>query len=133
MVLWANVQAPIVLSPCYLGLVVVMGYELSRDVLRASQLVHELEASEAGLRESEARMSLAVEPGDLGIWIRDLARNEIWASDKWRALFGFAPSERLEFDDILNGCTRTIANTSSRLTRWRSRARVVADTRANTG
>ena len=38
----------------YLGLVAVMGYELSRDVLRASQLVRELQASEAGLRESEA-------------------------------------------------------------------------------
>ncbi len=100
-VLWANVQAPLVVSQCYLGLVVVMGYELSRDVLRASQLVHELEASEAGLRESEARMSQAVEAGDLGIWIWDLARRDIWASDAWRALFGFAASERLEFDDVL--------------------------------
>ena len=78
-----------------------MGYELSRDVLRASQLVHELQASEAGLRESEARMSLAVDAADFGIWIRDLARNEIWASEKWRELFGFAPSEPLEFDAIL--------------------------------
>ena len=75
-----------------------MGYELSRDVLRASQLVHELQASEAGLRESEARMSLAVDAADLGIWIRDLRRNEIWASDKWRELFGFAPSEQLDFE-----------------------------------
>ena len=78
-----------------------MGYELSRDVLRASQLVHELQASEARLRESEARMSLAVDAGGLGIWIRDLARDDIWASDTWRALFGFAASERLEFDDVL--------------------------------
>ena len=51
-----------------------MGYELSRDVLRASQLVRELQVSEAGLRESEARMSLAVDAADFGIWIRDLAR-----------------------------------------------------------
>ena len=42
------------------------------------------EASEAGLRESEARMSLAVDAADFGIWIRDLARHEIWASDAWR-------------------------------------------------
>ena len=85
----------------HLGLVAVMGYELSRDLLRASQLVHELEASEAGLRESEARMSLAVDVADFGIWIRDLARNDIWASEKWRELFGFAPSEHLAFDAIL--------------------------------
>ena len=75
---------------------------MSRDVLRASQLVRELQVSEAGLRESEARMSLAVETADLGIWMRDLTRNEIWASEKWRTLFGFTPSERLDFDTILN-------------------------------
>ena len=92
---------PVLIGPLYLGLIVVMGYELSRDVLRASQLVHELQASEAGLRESEARMSLAVDAADFGIWIRDLARNEIWASEKWRELFGFAPSEPFEFDAIM--------------------------------
>ena len=94
LVFWADVQVPIVFSLFYLGLVLVMGYELSRDVLRASQLVSELQASEAGLRESEARMSLAVDAADFGIWIRDLARNEIWASEKWRELFGFTPAER---------------------------------------
>ncbi len=100
-VFWGNIQGPLVVSLCYLGLVVVMGYELSRDLLRASQLVRELEASEAGLRESEARMSLAVDVADFGIWIRDLVRNEVWASGKWRELFGFAPSEPLAFDAIL--------------------------------
>ena len=28
-------------------------------------------------------------------------RNEIWASDKWRELFGFTPSEPLDFERIL--------------------------------
>ena len=67
-VIWGNVQAPIVISHCYLGLVLVMGYEMSRDVLRASQLVHDLQASEAGLRESEARY----ESGRRGRRFRDL-------------------------------------------------------------
>jgi PAS domain S-box-containing protein len=101
LIYWAQVPLPILLSPFYLGMVAVMGYEVSRDVLRASQLVNELQASEAGLRESEARVSLAVDAADLGIWNRDLARNEIWASHKWRELFGFAPSEPLAFNAIL--------------------------------
>src|SRR5260370_37263322 len=46
-------------------------------------------------------MRLAVEGADFGIWIRDRARNEIWATDKWRALFGFTKMERLELDRIL--------------------------------
>jgi two-component system, LuxR family, sensor kinase FixL len=101
LVLQANVEVPIVFSWFYLGLVTVMGYELSRDVLRASTLVQELQVSEAGLRESEARISLALDAGDFGLWIWDLARDEIWASEKWRELFAFAPSERLEFSAIL--------------------------------
>jgi PAS domain S-box-containing protein len=98
---WAKLPIPVLISPLYLGLVLVMATALSRDVLRASRLVHELQASEAGLRESEARMSLAVDAADLGIWIRELARNEIWASHRWRELFGFNPSEPLEFNAML--------------------------------
>ena len=57
--------------------------------------------AEASLRDSEQRMTLAVEAANFGIWIRDLARNEIWASDRWRDLFGFAKEERLELAGIL--------------------------------
>ena len=131
---WAQLPIPVLISPLYLGLVVVMASELSRDVLRASRLVHELQASEAGLRESEARMSLAVDAADLGIWIRDLARNEIWASDKWRELFGFAPSERARIRrHPAAAAPRRSRTASGRRTRWRSRARMEADTRPNTG
>src|SRR5882672_4165326 len=49
----------------------------------ASQLVHELQASEAGLRESQKRKNQALAAGNLGIWIWDLARNDIWANDSW--------------------------------------------------
>jgi PAS domain S-box-containing protein len=57
--------------------------------------------AEQSLRESEERMALATRAANLGIWIRDLARDEIWASDKWRELFGFEKSERLDVDYIL--------------------------------
>jgi PAS domain S-box-containing protein len=63
-------------------------------VVRAAQLAREL-------RESEQRMNLAVDAADFGIWIRDLARNEIWASGKWREFFGFSPSEQLQFENVL--------------------------------
>ena len=82
-------------------LVLVMGYELSSDTLRASELSRRLQKSEAGLHEIEERMRLAVEAADFGVLIRDFTRNEIWASDRWRALFGFSETERLEFQKIL--------------------------------
>ena len=79
-------------------------------------------------------MSLAVDAGDFGIWIWDLARNEIWASDKWRELFGFAPSEPLAFRrHPATAAPRRSRERSGRLTLWRSRARMAADTRPNTG
>ncbi len=100
-VFWGIVQAPISASLSFMGLIAVMGYELSHETLRASQLVLELQASEAGLRESEQRMIVAVDAANFGIWVRDLARNEIWATDKWRALFGFGKAEQLELGAIL--------------------------------
>ena len=55
-VTWGVVSAPYIFSLPYMCLVLVMGYELSRNVLRASQLVEELRSTEAGLRENQARL-----------------------------------------------------------------------------
>jgi PAS domain S-box-containing protein len=99
-VFWGIVRVPIVASLSLMGLVAVMGYELSSDTIHASELSLKLQESESGLRESEERMRLAVEGADFGIWIRDLARNEIWATDKWRWLFGVPETERLELESI---------------------------------
>ena len=84
-------RMPFILSFPFLGVVLAMGYELSKDLLRATHVSREL-------RESEQRMALATEAANLGIWSRGLPRNEIWASDKWRELFGFTKSERLDLE-----------------------------------
>ena len=94
LVFWGFVRIPITLGLAFLGLVAAMAYELTREVLSAAQTAREL-------RENEARMSLAVDAANLGLWIRDFARGEIWASDNWRRLFDFAPSEPLTFDRVL--------------------------------
>jgi PAS domain S-box-containing protein len=92
--LWGIVPMPITASVLYLCIVVAMGFELSHDVLRTAELSDEL-------REREQQISLASEAANLGIWLRDLVRNEIWATDHWRTLFGFAQAERLELEQIL--------------------------------
>lgn len=56
--------------------------------------------SETGLRESEARMNLAVEAANLGLWSWDFASDEIWATAKCRELFGFLAHERVTFADF---------------------------------
>ena len=102
LVLWGILRMPISASLFFTGMVAAMGYELGSEMLRAFQLDGKLQASEAGLHEIEERMRLAVEGAEFGIWIRDLVRNEIWATDKWRELFGFPRKERLELDKILD-------------------------------
>jgi len=95
LVFWGFVRAPIAVSLLFLGLVVAMAYELIGDVLRAAQTASDL-------KENQARMSLALGAASLGLWIRDFRRNEIWASDEWRRLFDFAPSEPLIFERVLH-------------------------------
>jgi two-component system, LuxR family, sensor kinase FixL len=92
--LWGIVHAPITTSLFYMGIVAAMGYELSQDVLCAAQLSDDL-------RESQQRMDLAARAANLGIWVRDLVRNETWATDEWRALLGFAKSERIDLNGFL--------------------------------
>jgi len=52
---------PYLISFTFMSVVLAMGYELSRDVLRAAQLTRELQSSAAALRESEERYREVVE------------------------------------------------------------------------
>ena len=87
-------RMPIVVSFPFVAVLLAISYELSRDALRAAQLGREL-------RESEQQMAMATEAANLGVWVRDLVRNEISANAKWRALFGFTPAERLDLEKFL--------------------------------
>jgi PAS domain-containing protein len=84
---WGGVQAPSTLALYCLGIVVLMAYALSGDLLHARRLVVELS-------EKEQEVALAAEAASLGTFTRDLERDVIEASDAWRELFGFAPGSR---------------------------------------
>src|SRR4029077_13162144 len=55
-----------------------------------------LKRTEGSLRESEERMSLAAEAANLGMWLWDVVRDEVWMTEKGRALFGLAPDACLD-------------------------------------
>jgi two-component system, LuxR family, sensor kinase FixL len=98
LVIWGIINVPFFLCFAYSAIVLAMGFELSNDMLQTAKLAQQLEASEADLRETKQRMELAANAAELGMWMWDILRDEIWITDKGRALFGFAPSERLDFD-----------------------------------
>jgi two-component system, LuxR family, sensor kinase FixL len=91
LVIWGILEVPFFLGFTYTAIVAVMGYELSNDVARAAGLARELDIS-------EKRLKLAADSANLGMWMWDLPHDEIWITDKGRALFGFGVSEKLDFD-----------------------------------
>lgn len=87
-------RIPFITSLPFLGMLLVMGYELSGEALRAARLSDDL-------RESEQRMALATDAANLGIWIRDLVQDKIWATQNWRSLLGFTKSEPIDLNAFL--------------------------------
>ena len=54
------------------------------------------------LFKTQERMELAASAAGLGMWMWDVVLDEIWVTDKGRALFGLAPSETFHFDRFRN-------------------------------
>jgi PAS domain S-box-containing protein len=81
-------------SQLVLSLVILMGYELSVDVLRAGQLSRELV-------ESQQRMRQAASAADLSLWEWDIVRDKIWVTEKGLERAGVTASERIDFDRFL--------------------------------
>ncbi len=94
-------RIPYLVTFIYIGTIVLVGYPLSGDVLRAAQLMRQLQASEASLRESEARINVVTNAANLGLWLWNIRTDELWVTEQWRTLFGFAESEPVNFDRLL--------------------------------
>jgi len=88
LIVWAGLQLPFTISLFHLGMLAVMGFELSRDVLRSSLLVRELQGSEARLRESQQRMNLAADAAELGLWAWEPGADDVWATPRCCAMLG---------------------------------------------
>ncbi len=92
---------PYMISIPYFALLLVMSYELTSDVLRASDLSRRLGASEHALRESEVRIALATRAANLIFWSWDVSSGEIWMNDRGREVRGFGAGERIDFERFL--------------------------------
>jgi PAS domain S-box-containing protein len=52
------------------------------------------------LRESEERLTLAAEAAEFGVWVWNVTSNQMWGSEIWRQLFGFASGENIGFEKL---------------------------------
>jgi PAS domain S-box-containing protein len=53
--------------------------------------------AEEALRASEERMKLAADAANLGMWVWELANDDVWTTPKCRILFGFELDEQIDF------------------------------------
>jgi PAS domain S-box-containing protein len=83
-----------------LGGLIIIGVQAAMIAALLVQRVHRRRV-EAELRESQQLMDLAAGAGELGLWARDLARDEVWADSYLRALFGLGQDQSLVLDDFL--------------------------------
>jgi two-component system sensor kinase FixL len=95
------VRSPYLISVAYLAIVLAMSFELGSDVLGAAQLTRRLQARDAELRASEERIRLAADAAQLGIWVWDVIRDRVWATDKVHILLGFPPGEAIKLSSFL--------------------------------
>jgi two-component system sensor kinase FixL len=100
LVFWGFVQSPVLITPLFLFVAVVMGAELSHGLLRAARAERDVLAKDAALQISEARLSLAAEAADAGFWSLDQS-GHVWATAKSRELFALAPSAELNLANFL--------------------------------
>ncbi len=84
------ISVPVMVTPFFTVLTLAMGFELSRDVLRAAQLSR-------SLSESEQRLELAATAAKLALWEWDLKTNLIWVSKEGRGIYGISPDEQIDF------------------------------------
>jgi PAS domain S-box-containing protein len=105
---WGIVSMPLTASLFYQGLVGAMACELSYNVLHAGALARRLQASEAGLRESEERFRIVADAAPVLIWMSGTDKlctffNKPWLEFTGRSLeqeLGNGWAEGVHRDDL---------------------------------
>lgn len=96
---WGDGHMPIMASAGFFFIVGAMALELNYDMRRTAMLEIDLADRMGKLNEAAQQLDLSAHAADVGIWTRDLAYKEIWASPKWFELYGLEPSNSLTFDE----------------------------------
>ena len=85
LVMWAGVPAPVTVSVFFMGAIVAMTWEMSRDAVHAAQLI------EADRRNSQKRLATGAELAGLGFYELTDESNVTYVDERMRALCGLPP------------------------------------------
>ncbi len=92
---------PAVVTICCVPIVLAMGFEASRELVRAAQLSPSLQSRYAELRDSEASLQMAAEAAHVALWSVDSASGDVWTNATAAGMFGFVPGQRLRLTDFM--------------------------------
>jgi PAS domain S-box-containing protein len=92
---WGVISEPITPSLFFLGIVVMMAYEMSSEVLRAADLADDL-------RKREDWLDLAADSAGVGLWLWEFRTNRLWFTEKTRTLYGFSSHGPVPFAAFLS-------------------------------
>ena len=91
--LWHGAQLPYVVMPVFVAIVLLVGLELSANLIRTYDL-------ESRLRESERQLSLAVDSAKAGLWRIDVETGELWGNARTYELANLRFGESVRFKDF---------------------------------
>ncbi len=92
----------------------------SDDIVQRLQLVCQIfsnallrKRSDAALRESQERLELAADAGEVGIWVLELEHRRFWATHRAREIFGYEADLEITFERFMDSlhprCRETVA------------------------
>lgn len=87
----------------------------------------EREHAARSLREIQDRMDLAADAAQLGLWVWDVSGNSVWATEKFREMFGFSPTEGLSYEGILARVYENDRSAVNSAVQWTLKERVRLD------
>jgi len=88
-------KMPFFVSLPFLGMIVAVGGELSREVLRGNRLFLKM-------KRSEQQLTLAAAAGNMSLWEWDMVADQIWVNGAGRMLYGVERKEKIDFERFVS-------------------------------
>ncbi|MFN7752818.1 MAG: sensor histidine kinase [Pseudomonadota bacterium] len=98
---WGLVRIPPLVTLLFVPIVLAMGAELSRELVRAAAVSAELVIKDGELRESRRRLELAADAANAGLWGIERATGSLWATPRAIHMLGLEPSGPHRIEDVL--------------------------------
>lgn len=98
---WGVTRTPAFATLFFLPIVVLMGLELSFELMRAVQMAAALKEKDIALRGSEVKLALAADAADAGLWSFERQTGRMWATPRTRSMFNLDLGEQHSVVDVL--------------------------------